>query len=163
MFLAIFHFDELLLTCWSAINHLDCMSKSTFPSKFYLFFFLIFYLSSFLPDLHFSFLIFIFFLLLSDPSFFLFVIMVSFYSWSSSSSDHLPTVFVCARLLLFIFFMILNISHLLQSRSIFHETKSISRFFLFSKEKRRSCQFDPYLYSHYLDCRFFSLWYLILR
>ena len=87
--------------------------------------------------------------------------MVSFYSWSSSSSDHLPTVFVCARLLLFIFFMILNISHLLQSRSIFHETKSISRFFLFSKEKRRSCQFDPYLYSHYLDCRFFhsDIWY----
>ena len=120
-----------------------------------------FLLFSFLPDLHFSFLIFIFFLLLSDPFFFLFVIMVSFYSWSSSSSDHLPTVFVCARLLLFIFFMILNISHLLQSRSIFHETKSFSCFFLFSKEKGRRCQFDPYLYSHYLDCRFFhsDIWY----
>ena len=158
MFLAIFHFDELLLTCWSAINHLDCMSKSTFPSRFY-FFFLIFYLSSFLPDLHFSFLIFIFFLLLSDPFFFLFVIMVSFYSWSSSSSDHLPTVFCLC--LLFIFFLILNISHLLQSRSIFHETKSFSCFFLFSKEKGRRCQFDPYLYSHYLDCRFFhsDIWY----
>ena len=87
--------------------------------------------------------------------------MVSFYSWSSSSSDHLPAVFVCARLLLFIFFLILNISHLLQSRSIFHETKSFSCFFLFSKEKGRRCQFDPYLYSHYLDCRFFhsDIWY----
>ena len=90
MFLAIFHFDELLLTCWSAINHLDCMSKSTFPSRFY-FFFLIFYLSSFLPDLHFSFLIFIFFspsfwsffLSLCHYGFFLFLIIFLF--WSSSN------------------------------------------------------------------------------
>ena len=136
------------------------MSKSTFPSRFY-FFFLIFlfvlissWFAFFFPDLY-------FFLLSFWSFFFLFVIMVSFYSWSSSSSDHLPTVFVCARLLLFIFFMILNISHLLQSRSIFHETKSFSCFFLFSKEKGRRCQFDPYLYSHYLDWRCFhsDIWY----
>merc|ERR1719400_2013926 len=130
------------------------MSKSTFPFRFYLFF-LIFYLSSFLPDLHFSFLIFIFF------SFFLILLSFSLSLWFLFIPDHLPLLiifqlfFVCARHLLFIFFLILNISHLLQSRSIFHETKSFSCFFLFSKEKGRRCQFDPYLYSHYLDWRCF--------
>ena len=87
--------------------------------------------------------------------------------WFLFIPDHLPLLiifqlfFVCARHLLFIFFLILNISHLLQSRSIFHETKSFSCFFLFSKEKGRRCQFDPYLYSHYLDWRCFhsDIWY----
>ena len=159
MFLAIFHFDELLLTCWSAINHLDCMSKSTFPSKFFFSWFFI-CPHFFLICLFLSWSLFFF-------SFFLILFSFSLSLWFLFIPDHLPLLiifqlfFVCARHLLFIFFLILNISHLLQSRSIFHETKSFSCFFLFSKEKGRRCQFDPYLYSHYLDwhCFHSDIWY----
>ena len=90
MFLAIFHFDELLLTCWSAINHLDCMSKSTFPSRFYFFSpdFLFVLISSwfafFFPDLYFfSPSFWSFFLSLCHYGFFLFLIIFLF--WSSSN------------------------------------------------------------------------------
>ena len=89
MFLAIFHFDELLLTCWSAINHLDCMSKSTFPSRFYFFswfficphFFLICIFLSW--SLFFSPSFWSFFLSLCHYGFFLFLIIFLF--WSSSN------------------------------------------------------------------------------
>ena len=89
MFLAIFHSDELLLTCWSAINHLDCMSKSTFPSKFYFFswfficphFFLICIFLSW--SLFFFFFFLILFLFLCHYGFFLFLIIFLF--WSSSN------------------------------------------------------------------------------
>ena len=162
MFLAIFHFDELLLTCWTAINHLDCMSKSTFPSRFY-FFLLIFYLSSFLPDLHFSFLIFIFFLLLSDPSFFLFVIMVSFYSWSSSSSDHLPTVF-CLCSAPFIHFLP-DLKYFSSASIEVHFPWNKVFLLLLSLFKRKGEKMSVWSLSLFTLSwlPFFSLWYLILR
>ena len=160
MFLAIFHFDELLLTCWSAINHLDCMSKSTFPSKFYFFFpdFLFVLISSwfafFFPDLY--------FLLLSDPFFFLFVIMVSFYSWSSSSSDHLPTVF-CLCSAPFIHFLP-DLKYFSSASIEVHFPWNKVFLLLLSLFKRKEEKLSVWSLSLFTLSwlPFFSLWYLIL-
>ena len=160
MFLAIFHFDELLLTCWSAINHLDCMSKSTFPSRFYFFPDFLFVLISswfafFFPDLY-------FFLLLSDPFFFLFVIMVSFYSWSSSSSDHLPTVF-CLCSAPFIHFLP-DLKYFSSASIEVHFPWNKVFLLLLSLFKRKGEKMSVWSLSLFTLSwlALFSLWYLIL-
>ena len=161
MFLAIFHFDELLLTCWSAMNHLDCMSKSTFPSRFYFFSWFFICPHFFLICIFLSWSLFFF-------SFFLILLSFSLSLWFLFIPDHLPLLiifqlfFVCARHLLFIFFLILNISHLLQSRSIFHETKVF--LLLLSLFKRKGEKMSVWSLSLFTLSwlALFSLWYLIL-
>ena len=87
MFLAIFHFDELLLTCWSAINHLDCMSKSTFPSRFYFFSWFFICPHFFLICIFLSWSLFFF-------SFFLILLSFSLSLWFLFIPDHLPLLII---------------------------------------------------------------------
>ena len=161
MFLAIFHFDELLLTCWSAMNHLDCMSKSTFPSRFYFFSWFFICPHFFLICIFLSWSL-IFFLLLSDPSFFLFVIMVSFYSWSSSSSDHLPTVF-CLCSAPFIHFLP-DLKYFSSASIEVHFPWNKVFLLLLSLFKRKGEKMSVWSLSLFTLSwlALFSLWYLIL-
>ena len=181
MFLAIFYFDELLLihipfgvtdvSCnilfwWIASNMLKCCRSSGL--HVYISFLIFIFLLIFFICPHFGLIcIFLswslfFFLLLSDPSFFLFVIMVSFYSWSSSSSDHLPTVF-CLCSAPFIHFLP-DLKYFSSASIEVHFPWNKVFLLLLSLFKRKGEKMSVWSLSLFTLSwlALFSLWYLIL-
>ena len=180
MFLAIFHFDELLLihipfgvtdvSCnilfwWIASNMLKCCRSSGLHVyiSFLIFIFLLIFLfvlisawfAFFIPDLY-------FFLLFFWSFFFFFVIMVSFYSWSSSSSDHLPTVF-CLCSAPFIHFLP-DLKYFSSASIEVHFPWNKVFLLLLSLFKRKGEKMSVWSLSLFTLSwlALFSLWYLIL-